>query len=221
MAKGKCDRYANQQLRARDLWLMHIWELPSPLQGDFRSAKSNIMRAHTPPTDPTCRKQAQRNKSVLGKDPINPNRGVGFNHHKMLGLDCMWSTTLRIERYVQHAHLKQHLLVFPGCAPVAAGQRTGGTPSKTYHTDSTSACYAAATKRNHKLPLGRITKLYLPLCTEREIEDAQLAHLRLKTHLYPNRSLPQLWCNSSSATASCLSHESCDADNVLACATAM
>jgi len=37
------------------------------------------------------------------------------------------------------------------------------------------------------LPTGRVTKLFLPLCTPREWEDAQLAHLWLATHTNPNR----------------------------------
>ena len=35
-----------------------------------------------------------------------------------------------------------------------------------------------------------MTKLYLPLCTEREREDARLAELWLNTHTNPNRPLP-------------------------------
>jgi hypothetical protein len=198
-ARGKCDRYADIHLWARDLWTFHKCESPYPLQGDFRSAKSNAMGAHKRRDKSTYREQAQRNDAVLGTGPVNPNRGVGFSHHKMLGLDCMWSNTLRIERYIQHAHLKQHFFVCPVCAPVAAGQRTGVTPSETYHSDSTPACYAAATiggtsppAKRKGLPVGRVTKLYLPLCTPQEWHDAHTAELWLRTHCHPNRPWPAL-----------------------------
>lgn len=123
---GKCDRYATRTLFARDLWTLHKNEQPYPLQGDFRSAKSNAMRAHSTRNNFTQRIQDQRNDPILGDGPINPNRGVGFNFYKRLGLDCMWQTTLRIERYVQHALLKQHFFVCPVCAK-AVEQRLDGT----------------------------------------------------------------------------------------------
>ena len=166
---GKCDRYATFTLYARSLWLMHKWENPYPLRGDFRSIKSNAMRAHIPRNKSSQLIQGTRNDSILGDGPINPNRGVGFNDHKMLGLDCMWQTTLRIERYVQHAKLKQHFLVCPVCS-------RKNNPN-TQHLKP----------KPHARLSGRCTKLYLPLCTEQEYEDAQIAERWLRTHCHPNR----------------------------------
>ncbi|MBX2850912.1 MAG: hypothetical protein KTR15_04105 [Phycisphaeraceae bacterium] len=182
LPKGKCDRYAGTRFWARDLWLLHKWEPPYPLQGDFRSAKSNVMRAHDPRNKSTYRKQAQRNDAVLGQGPVNTNRGVGFNHHKMLGLDCLWHTTLRIERYIQHHQLKQHFFVCPVCSP-AIEQRLDEQAAV---TRPSRRCSAAA----KKLPPGRVTKLYLPLCTPQEWHDAQTAELWLRTHCHPNRPWP-------------------------------
>ena len=98
----------------------------------------------------------------------NPNRGAGFAlRHKILGLDPAYETTLTIQRIVQHAQLKQHFLICPVCG------LGGQSPSA---------------KRQH-VSRGRVTKLFLPLCTEREWEDAQVAHLWLRTHTHPNRPL--------------------------------
>lgn len=212
--KGLCDRYATRNLYARDLWMLHKCQQPYPLQGDFRTAKSNALR-HTPrPVDQRGDRpcaQGMRQDNILGHGPTNPNRGVGFNLYKMLGLDCLWQTTLRIERYVQHAKLKQHFLVCPVCAPIAAGQRTGvpvaagsqpggpaanNPPSGRGPTATLGGTSPPANTHRDKLPgglpPGRVTKLYLPLCTERELNDAHFAQLWLKTHLHPNRPLPPI-----------------------------
>ena len=185
-ARGKCDRFATLTFWARDLWLLHKWEQPYPLQGDFRSAKNNAMRAHSTRNNLTQRIQDQRSDPVLGQGPVNPNRGVGFNLYKRLGLDCMWQTTLRIERYVQHAKLKQHFLVCPVCddkndSEIAATRRAAGPAG---HRPA-----AIGNTRNKSLPPGRVTKLYLPLCTPREYEDAHIAETWLKTNVNSNRPL--------------------------------
>lgn len=157
-ARGKCDRWVDLGFSARHLWLLHKAEQPYTLQGDFRTAKSNAMKAR-PGDTPAPRAQMARKDAVLGDGPINPNRGVGFKHYKRLGLDCLWEATVRLERIVQHARLRQHFFVCPVCS--------------------------AATNNR----LGRCTKLYLPLCTPREYDDALLAQLWLDTHMNPNRPL--------------------------------
>ncbi|MEM9345626.1 MAG: hypothetical protein AAGB26_03300 [Planctomycetota bacterium] len=147
--KGLCDRYAEVTFSARDLWLLHRHDPPYPLQGDFRTAKSNALRTGE-------RAQWMRKDHILGDGPVNPNRGAGFKQYKRLGLPAEWQTTLRIERVVQHAKLRQHFFVCPLCS-------------------------------------SRSTKLFLPLCTPREGEDALIAQLWLKSHLgnvtNPNRPL--------------------------------
>jgi hypothetical protein len=182
--KGKVDRYATLTYWARDLWTLHKFEQPYPLQGDFRSTKSNALRAHILRDQSTRHEHEQRNDAVLGQGPINPNRGVGFNHHKMLGLDCMWQTTIRIERYVQHAKLKQHFLVCPVCGhnTTAAMLRIAGP--------ATRGVSAISHTKPKKLPPGRVTKLYLPICTPQEYDDARTAELWLRTHCHPNRPWP-------------------------------
>lgn len=191
-AKGKCDRYAERVLWAQDLWSWHKWEMPYPLQGDFRSIKSNAMRAHSPRNRSAQRVQSQRDDAILGKGPTNPNRGVGFNYHKMLGLDCMWSTTLRIERIIQHAKLKQHFFVCPVCGLRNNGSGGMGVPPviEPQQYDGRDGHPTQARKRAYKLPAGRVTKLYLPLCTPQEYEDAKIAELWLRTHCHPNRPWP-------------------------------
>ena len=214
LPKGLCDRHATRTLYARDLWLMHKWQLPKRIQGDHRTPKSNAMRC--PPFAPfTGRLQptfadnphpasTSANPSATHSaapdthahtrhtlNPTNPNRGVGFNLHKMLGLDCLWQTTLRIERYIQHAKLKQHFLVCPVCGPRNDGSSGADIP----------VCHSAQPKRSNpvgqsphakpqRLPRGRVTKLFLPLCTPQEYADAQTAQLWLATHCHPNRPWP-------------------------------
>ena len=153
----------------------------------------------------------QTTPSPLDPPAINPNRGAGFAMHlKMLGLGVDWSTTLRLERYVQHAKLKQHFLVCPVCGPAVGGPASSSIAAASHAGGASLAVAAAATrvtpgrgpaaihtrgdtsaarqkKRPSKLPPGRVTKLFLPLCTPREWEDAQLAHLWLATHTNPNR----------------------------------
>lgn len=189
VAKGKCDRWAERRLWARDLWELHKWEPPYPLRGDFRTAKSNAMRGEVRGSRrrgeaSQHRAQMVRQDSILGDGPVNPNRGVGFSHCKLLGLNAMWSTTLRIERIVQHAKLRQHFLVCPVCSE-AVEQRLGGQSSSNI---ASRRCSTAS----KKLP-GRVTKLYLPLCTPREWEDALLAQLWLNARpqhvTHPNRPL--------------------------------
>ncbi|MFK7789108.1 MAG: hypothetical protein AB8C95_06360 [Phycisphaeraceae bacterium] len=185
-AKGKCDRFADLRYWARDLWTLHKNEQPYPLQGDFRTTKSNAMRAHSTRNNFTQRIQGQRNAPIHGDGTINPNRGVGFNFYKRLGLDCMWQTNLRIERYVQHANLKQHFFVCPVCddkndSEIAATLRVAGPAGR--------RPAAIGNTRSKSLPPGRITKLYLPLCTPREYEDAHIAETWLKTNVNPNRPL--------------------------------
>ncbi len=180
LPKSLCDRYADHPLYARDRWLLHKWQQPDPLQGDFRTTKTNALKSRQ-------RAQPMRQDAVLGTGPINPNRGVGFAMGlKRLGPDCLWNTTLRIERIVQHANLKQHFLICPVCRSVAAGSQPGGQTTPIHP----SGHGPTATKSSlPKLPGGRVTKLYLPLCTEQEYDDAQLAHLWLQTHTHPNRPL--------------------------------
>ncbi|MEM9345613.1 MAG: hypothetical protein AAGB26_03235 [Planctomycetota bacterium] len=179
--KGVCDRYADLTLWARDLWLLHKAEHPYPLRGDFRTGKANALRAHPRPTGPRPhnrppRAQWVREDSILGHGPVNPNRGLGFNQYKMLGLDSMWHTTLRIERIVQHANLRQHFFVCPVCG-------LASSPNPQHLKPNTQARLS-----------GRCTKLYLPLCTPREWEDALIAQLWLTSHphfiAHPNRPLP-------------------------------
>ncbi|MEO0474638.1 MAG: hypothetical protein AAF085_01530 [Planctomycetota bacterium] len=173
--KGLCDRYAEVTFWARDLWLLHKGEQPYPLQGDFRTAKSNAMKSGTSA-------QWVREDAILGDGPTNPNRGIGFNQYKMLGLDAMWSSTLRIERIVQHEKLRQHFFVCPVCAEKENKERAGGRrpPGQTK---------SPGERRSPAIA----TKLYLPLCTPREREDALLAQLWLNSHPHivsnPNRPL--------------------------------
>ena len=177
--KGLCDRYAEATFWARALWLLHKGEQPYPLRGDFRTAKSNAMKAG-------AGAQWMREDRVLGDGPVNPNRGVGFNQYKMLGLDAAWHTTVRIERVVQHAKLRQHFFVCPVCGPLAAAQRAGVETER--HASKTLPPARCAAAKKQSLP-GRVTKLYLPLCTPREGEDAMIAQLWLKTHTKPNHPL--------------------------------
>jgi hypothetical protein len=185
LPKGLCDRHATLTLWARDLWLMHRWEPPYPLAGDFRTAKANALQAHIPRSKTPQIIQATRDLDVLGKGPINPNRGVGFNLYKQLGLDCLWKTTLRIERIVQHDKLKQHFLVCPACGEDRRIEAAGSQPADAL-VGSSAGCEPAA---SGTLP-GRVTKLYLPLCTPQEYDDAQLARLWLQSHTHPNRPWP-------------------------------
>ncbi|MEM6506057.1 MAG: hypothetical protein AAF711_11485, partial [Planctomycetota bacterium] len=180
--KGLCDRYAEVKFSARDLWLLHKGERPYPLQGDFRTAKSNAMKSGTSA-------QWTRKDRILGNGPVNPNRGVGFSRYKMLGLPAEWSTTVRIERVVRHAKLRQHFFVCPVCGnqkdrEAAATRRVAGPAGR--------RPAAITTARTDRIP-GRCTKLYLPLCTAREGEDALLAQLWLDSHprnlTHPNRPL--------------------------------
>ena len=67
-----------------------------------------------------------------------------------------------------------------------ANQATPGRGPAAIHTRGDTSA-ARQKKRPSKLPPGRVTKLFLPLCTPREWEDAQLAHLWLATHTNPNR----------------------------------
>ncbi len=132
------------------------------MQGDYRTPKSNAMKPRHP-------------------SGVNPNRGVGFSmRRKILGLPAEWETTLTIERIRQHARLSQHFLVCPVC----------GSPDPTQAAGPAERSPAAQPQRlPRKLPGGRVTKLYLPLCTEQEWEDAQRAHLWLRTYSHPNRPL--------------------------------
>ena len=113
---------------------------------------------------------------------------------KMLGLNCLWQTTLRTERIIQHAQLKQHFLVCPVCGPqkshdrekeIAATLRVAGPAGR-----SPAAIGGQSPRAKQKgLSHGRVTKLLLPLCTPQEYDDAQLAQLWLQTHTNPNRPL--------------------------------
>ncbi len=135
----------------------------------------------------------------LDPPAVNPNRGAGFSMGlKMLGLPADWSTTLTVERYVQHAKLSQHFLVCPVCAAAAAQAGASPSAAASYAAGSRSrqgpAGHGPAANRTPPsqrpsggLPPGRVTKLYLPLCTPREWEDAQLVHLWIGSHLAPNR----------------------------------
>ncbi|MFN3169025.1 MAG: hypothetical protein ACE37H_18415 [Phycisphaeraceae bacterium] len=178
------ERVGTLNLCAHDLWVLHQFEWPRPLEGDRRTTKSNAMglrvlrgrvwpNAHPPPP-PNPR-------------PAHPNRGVGFSMGlKMLGLPAEWETTLTIERYRQHARLSQHFWVCPVCGPRDAAEGAA--------CDGASVCASSVRRppaigKAKSLPTGRVTKLYLPLCTRREWGDAQVAWLWLKTHCRPNAPL--------------------------------
>ena len=185
------ERVGTTTLTAHDLWVLHRHETPRRVAGDARTTKSNALkagdaiggldqrsvRAQTIAADKTA-------DGVGGFDQpaVNPNRGIGFAmRRKILGLPTDWEATLTIERYRQHARLSQHFLVCPVCGG-RTGCESGMTPQRHDRQDT------CPTKQK-KLPLGRVTKLYLPLATPREWEDAQVAHLWLRTHQPPNRPL--------------------------------
>lgn len=203
-AKGRCDRRAERTFTAHDLWVMHQSEQPYPLRGDLRTTKANALRDTARPTRRACapaRAQYMRQDDVLGDGPVNPNRGLGFSIGlKMLGLNAMWQTTFTIERYVQHAKLKQHFLVCPVCGDqdvsTAATRHVAGPAVRRTADVSTSVGDTGRTRggtsppaKNRGLPRGRVARLYLPLCTAQERADARIAELWLNAHQRPNRPL--------------------------------
>lgn len=174
------DRIGLITLAAEDLWFRHRFEKPNPLRGDYRTTKSSALKAGADATrwwrEVSNTPAGRMKPGQLDPPAINPNRGAGFSRGlKMLGLSAEWSTTLTIERYAQHDKLKQHFLVCPVCGPGMGGPDDGRDGHRT---------------DKKKLPGGRVTKLFLPLCTRREWEDAQRAWLWLQTHTKPNRPLP-------------------------------
>lgn len=163
LPKGLCDRYATRTLWARDLWLMHKWQWPRTLQGDHRTPRSNAMRMGVGSSAlGVGKKPGPQNPTPITQNPPNPNRGVGFNLYKMLGLNCLWQTTLTIERYVQHAKLKQHFLVCPVCGD--NNSATAATLHVAGQAPATRSVAAIENTRSKSLP-GRVTKLFLPLAT--------------------------------------------------------
>jgi len=126
-------------------------------------------------------------------------------HLKMLGLPADWSASLTLERYIQHAKLKQHFLVCPVCGPpagvstassIAAASHAAEPPGNQDTPGRGPAAIGAAMNTStackkplpSKLPGGRVTKLFLPLCTPREWEDAQRL-LKRYAELFPGRTL--------------------------------
>lgn len=198
-AKGRCDRHAEITLTARDLWLLHKRETPQRIDGDRRTTKSNAMRGGGRGTGAGVQQGIRAQTPTPNAAPctphpaINPNRGAGFAMGlKRLGLDCMWDTTLMIQRIVQHDKLKQHFIVCPACRPRNDGSGGMDIPvcrSAQPNRNAPRGTSPPANKLRSKLPPGLATKLYLPLCTEQEYEDAQRARLWLTTHTDPNRPL--------------------------------
>ncbi len=188
----RLDRSATLELDAHTLYQLHRCEEPHQLQGDYRTRKSNAMRVGfgVKADKPHPMKSANLQSQSPEPQTLNPNRGVGFTMHKMLGLPAAWSIHLTIERYFQHAKLKQHFLVCPVCS--------GGTGFQpvihSQFNDRQDACPTQPqspkpNSRHSKLPGGRVAKLYLPLCTRQEYSDAKIAYLWLQTHCHPNRPL--------------------------------
>jgi hypothetical protein len=155
----------------------------------------------TPNANPLAGRPAT--PTPLDPPAVNPTRGAGFSMGlKMLGLPADWSTTLTVERYAQHAKLKQHFLICPVCAaaaahvgetqadsrrPTDAGRHAPGRTQPSGARRSPANQTPPSQRPSGGLPPGRVTKLYLPLCTPREWEDARLAHLWVLSHTDPNR----------------------------------
>ncbi len=147
------------QISAHFLYRLHTGRLPRRLRGDMRTTKSNVMRRHhTSVPGPAAEGEGSPRKHLRIHDPgpaFNPNKGVTFRWGgKMLGLWADWSQTIRVERWRLHERLAQHFLICPNSLSRSNGEGGGEGPQH---------C------------LGKVMKLFMPLCTVQEAADADLA----------------------------------------------
>jgi hypothetical protein len=125
-----------------------------------------------------------------------PNPNAGATRTKKLGLYAAgdnaglaeeWRQTIRIERWRLHERLAYHYLTCPfgSNLPSRAGRRAGREGSSTSSSlrdsvspslpSSTSSLRLSISSSLRPPCLRRVTKLFLPLCTEAELLDAELA----------------------------------------------
>jgi hypothetical protein len=189
LRRRRPERVGTIELCAHDLWVLHRFENPRPLEGDRRTTKSNAMRVGKGRERAEPAPYSPSSSSSPSPSPLipNPNRGVGFSMGlKMLGLPAAWESTLTIERYRQHARLSQHFWVCPVCG---SGDASEDATSDACPVSASGVRRPPAMAAKKSLPPGRVSKLYLPLCTPREWDDAQVAWLWLRTHVRPTAPL--------------------------------
>ncbi|MCZ6851480.1 MAG: hypothetical protein O7F17_07560 [Planctomycetota bacterium] len=161
------------QISAQFLYRLNISRLPRRLRGDLRTPKSNVMRRHhtsvpgpaawgegqlPSPPGREVGGEASPRKHLRLHDPgpaFNPNKGATFRWGgKMLGLWADWSQTVRVERWRLHERLAQHFLICPCSLSISKGEGGG---------EGSQHC------------LGKVMKLFMPLCSAQEAADADLA----------------------------------------------
>ncbi|MCH8342944.1 MAG: hypothetical protein IH983_03050 [Planctomycetes bacterium] len=161
------------QISAHFLYRLHTGRLPRRLRGDLRTSKSNVMRHHLPsPLGRGVGGEGSQRKHVRIHDSgpaFNPNKGATFRWGgKMLGLWADWSQTIRVERWRLHERLAQHFLICPNSLSLSKGEGGGegslpSPPGRGVGGEGSQHC------------LGKVMKLFMPLCTLQEAADADLA----------------------------------------------
>jgi len=174
-------------ITAHALHALHNTRNPFVLQGDHRTPKANAMKTnmHTEracdnscgaPSRPLPRKRSARGRLGEGASMSDVSSALHFNpnagacRHKLLGLPAG-----------DHMHpqwSQQITLICPTSAQLRRAQRNGHD-----HPVPTANHFFVECPRCS----SRVRKLFIPLCTEAEANDAMLAQLWLQTHDYTIR----------------------------------
>ncbi len=155
------------------LWL-HNRRMPRALSGDFRTAQANAMRP------PTMEPQGYVRRGLTPDLPPpypdfglcgNPNKGV--RRAKMLGIRQDWTHPLRVELWQLSPPLRKPFLICPhprNCC--RSGEAIGDEPDPRLPRLST---IPRGSKLNLEMCPQRVLKLFLVLCSEAELADAEIA----------------------------------------------